>query len=57
MASAGRASENTCDRLGDVINMDWLQPRPAPAEEGIDWQGPEEARERRQEMVVRREHN
>jgi hypothetical protein len=29
--------------------VDWLQPRPAPAEEGIDWQGPEEARERRQE--------
>jgi hypothetical protein len=33
VASAGRASEYTCDRLCDVLSVDWLQPRPAPAEE------------------------
>src|SRR5262249_40049422 len=57
MAHTGRTPENTGDRLPDIVDMDGLQPRLTHAEQWKDRQGPEEMRERREELVVGCEHD
>ena len=57
VASAGRTCDDAGDRLGDILDVHGLQPRPAPAEEGIDRQDPEKPHQGRQEVVVRAEHD
>lgn len=37
VAAARRTPEDPGDRLADIFDVNRLQPRPAPAEKGINW--------------------